>query len=67
MIGELITGDLAENTMTFEIEGDVALRAGRYEITRIEEEITEPIIEWKKEKVLVPVSERNGIKMYRYG
>lgn len=30
--GELLTGDLEENTMTFEIEGEMELKAGRYAI-----------------------------------
>lgn len=36
MIGGLITGDFEENTMTFEIEGEMTLQAGRYKIVQIE-------------------------------
>ena len=36
--GQLITGDFEENTMTFEIEGEMKLQAGRYKIVRIEAE-----------------------------
>ncbi len=35
--GELLTGDLKENTMTFQIEGEVNLKAGKYIITPVEE------------------------------
>ena len=34
--GILITGDFEENTMTFEIEGEMILQAGRYKIVQIE-------------------------------
>jgi hypothetical protein len=34
-IGELVTGDLLENTMTFEIDGEINLQAGKYEIVQI--------------------------------
>ena len=34
--GQLVTGDFEENTMTFEIEGEMILQAGRYEIQQIE-------------------------------
>lgn len=34
--GQLVTGDFEENTMTFEIEGEMILQAGRYEIKQIE-------------------------------
>jgi hypothetical protein len=34
--GRLITGDFEENTMTFEIEGEMTLQAGRYRIVQIE-------------------------------
>jgi hypothetical protein len=33
--GRLITGDFEENTMTFEIEGEITLQAGRYKIVQI--------------------------------
>ena len=36
-IGRLITGDLIDNTMTFQMEEDVVLRAGRYEIVPIKD------------------------------
>jgi len=36
-IGTMITGDFGENTMTFEIEGDMILKAGKYAIMTIEE------------------------------
>jgi len=36
--GQLVTGDLEENTMTFKIEGEMILQAGKYTITRIENE-----------------------------
>ena len=47
--GELITGDFEENTMTFEIEGEMILKAGRYIILTEEEysksiEVIEPEI-----------------------
>ena len=35
--GKLITGDFEDNTMTFEIEGDMILKAGKYKIVRIKE------------------------------
>ena len=35
-IGRLITGDFEDNTMTFEIEGEMTLQAGRYRIVQIE-------------------------------
>jgi hypothetical protein len=34
--GRLITGDFEENTMTFEIEGEIKLQAGKYKIVQIE-------------------------------
>ncbi len=34
--GQLVTGDFEENTMTFEIEGEMILQAGKYEIQQIE-------------------------------
>jgi hypothetical protein len=34
--GKLITGDFEDNTMTFEIEGEMTLQAGRYRIVQIE-------------------------------
>ena len=34
--GQLITGDFEENTMTFEIEGEIVLQAGKYNIEQIE-------------------------------
>jgi len=34
--GRLITGDFEDNTMTFEIEGEMTLQAGRYKIVQIE-------------------------------
>ena len=36
-IGQLITGDLEENTMLFEIEGEMVLKAGKYVIVPIGE------------------------------
>jgi len=38
-IGELIGGDFDEGTMTFEIEGAMSLRAGRYKIIQFDEYI----------------------------
>jgi hypothetical protein len=35
-IGKLVTGDFEENTMTFEIEGEMTLQAGKYKIVQIE-------------------------------
>lgn len=35
-IGKLVTGDFSDNTMTFEIEGQMTLQAGRYKIIPIE-------------------------------
>ena len=35
-IGTAITGDFEDNTMTFEIEGDMTLCAGKYAIVPIE-------------------------------
>lgn len=32
----LITGDFGDNTMTFEIEGEMTLQSGRYKIVQIE-------------------------------
>lgn len=37
-IGQLVTGDFEENTMTFEIEGEMILQAGKYSIEQIEAE-----------------------------
>ena len=34
--GQLVTGDFEENTMTFEIEGEMILQAGKYSIEQIE-------------------------------
>lgn len=34
--GRLITGDFEDNTMTFEIEGEMILQSGRYKIVQIE-------------------------------
>ncbi len=34
--GRLVTGDFGDNTMTFEIEGEMTLQAGRYKIVQIE-------------------------------
>lgn len=34
--GRLITGDFGDNTMTFEIEGEMILQSGRYKIVQIE-------------------------------
>lgn len=34
--GQLVTGDFEDNTMTFEIEGEMILQAGKYEISQIE-------------------------------
>ena len=36
-IGTATTGDFEDNTMTFEIEGDMTLCAGKYAIVPIEE------------------------------
>ena len=36
--GQLVTGDFEDNTMTFEIEGEMILQAGKYEISQIEVE-----------------------------
>ena len=36
--GQLVTGDFEDNTMTFEIDGEMVLQAGKYEITKIEAE-----------------------------
>ena len=36
--GQLVTGDFEENTITFEIEGEMILQAGKYTIARIENE-----------------------------
>ena len=36
-IGQLITGDLEENTMLFEIEGEMILKSGKYAIIPIKE------------------------------
>ena len=36
-IGQLITGDLEENTMLFEIEGEMILKSGKYAIVPIKE------------------------------
>lgn len=33
MIGTLISGDLKDNTLTFEMEEDAVIKAGRYTIT----------------------------------
>lgn len=38
-IGKLITGDFEENTMTFEIEGEMILQAGQYAIVPIDKYI----------------------------
>ncbi len=35
LIGTLLTGDFKENTMTFEVEGDFTLRAGKYALTEL--------------------------------
>lgn len=35
--GELLTGDFSENTMTFEIDGEMTLQAGKYNIEQIKE------------------------------
>lgn len=37
-IGELITGDFENNTMTFEIDGEMVLRAGKYKIEEVSPE-----------------------------
>ena len=37
MKGKLITGDIKENTMTFEMEDEVVLKAGEYYILTKEE------------------------------
>lgn len=42
--GELITGDFEENTMTFKVEGEMTLQAGKYSIASIEED---PVKQWK--------------------
>ena len=34
--GQLVTGDFEDNTMTFEIEGEMVLQAGKYSIEQIE-------------------------------
>ena len=34
---ELVTGDFSENTMTFEIKGEMTLKAGEYVILTKEE------------------------------
>jgi hypothetical protein len=34
--GQLVTGDFEDNTMTFEIDGEMILQAGKYEISQIE-------------------------------
>jgi len=34
--GKLVTGDFEDNTMTFEIEGEMKLQAGKYKIVQIE-------------------------------
>ena len=34
--GQLVTGDFEENTMTFKIDGEMTLQAGRYRIVQIE-------------------------------
>jgi hypothetical protein len=35
-IGQLVTGDFEDNTMTFEIEGEMILQAGKYSIEQIQ-------------------------------
>ena len=34
--GQLVTGDFEDNTMTFEIEGEMILQAGKYRIEQIQ-------------------------------
>jgi len=34
--GRLVTGDFGDNTMTFEIDGEMTLQAGKYKIVQIE-------------------------------
>lgn len=34
--GQLITGDFEDNTMTFEIDGEMILQAGKYSIEQIQ-------------------------------
>ena len=34
--GQLVTGDFEDNTMTFEIEGEMILQAGKYSIEQIQ-------------------------------
>ena len=36
-IGQLVTGDLSENTITLEIEGEMVLQAGNYAIVPLDE------------------------------
>ena len=44
-IGQLILGDFEENTMTFEIEGEMTLKAVKYKIQQvsIENSINKPV------------------------
>ncbi len=34
--GQLVTGDFGDNTMTFKIDGEMTLQAGKYKIVQIE-------------------------------
>ncbi|MEM7487261.1 MAG: hypothetical protein AAF348_18790 [Bacteroidota bacterium] len=51
-IGELVTGDFGDNTMTFEIEGEMKLQAGKYSIYQIQEgnQVNNPDIPYLSEQ-----------------
>jgi hypothetical protein len=34
--GQLVTGDFGDNTMTFKIDGEMTLQAGKYKIVQLE-------------------------------
>jgi len=38
--GRLLTGDFDENTITFQIEGDFILRAGKYNISKLHSDVS---------------------------
>lgn len=60
---ELVSGDFEENTMTFEIEGEMILKSGKYvimpcpKIETLKQTILEKFITWRNAKPKVKKTE----------
>ena len=65
--GKLITGDFDKNTMTFEIEGEMKLQAGTYQIEQVAIGNDEPNSFNNKKEQLSPDLERGDFVEYKGG